>query len=136
MTPSTPTNNHDIAVTISTRFVTLYIFKPAENSSLPSKLGLLFLLASGASVCVLNFTTFTIFVDHFFFKCSESTHSSEDFKTLTVAIKADAPIIFNVTPTLQTFIHGSTGTLLIPFAVVNVEYNILITLFFENMSKL
>ena len=54
---------HDNAITPSTWFVNLYIFLPSEDTS---KLKLLFLLDSGASICVLNLPTFTILADHFF----------------------------------------------------------------------
>ena len=52
---SSLSTEHANAITPSTWFVNLYIFKPIEDTSLPSKLGLLFLLDSGASICVFTF---------------------------------------------------------------------------------
>ena len=71
----------------------LYIFKPPEETSLPSKLELLFLLDSGGYICVLNLPIFTKLVDHFL-NCSKSSPTKNDFKTLTVANKAEVLIIF------------------------------------------
>ena len=63
--PSSTYTEHANAITPSTWFVNLYIFKPSEDTSIPSKLELLFLLDSGASICVLNLPTFTILADNF-----------------------------------------------------------------------
>ena len=126
--------NQANAITSSTWFVNLYIFKPPEDTSLPSKLELLFLLDSGASICVLNLPTFTILADHFL-KCSETAPQNDDFRTLIIANKAEVPILFNVILTLHTSIHGSTRTLVISFAVANIKYNILGTPFFEKYVK-
>ena len=57
---STFSNNHANAIAPYTWFVKIYTFKPPEDTSLPSKLEILFLLDSGASICVVNFPTFTI----------------------------------------------------------------------------
>ena len=57
---SQSSNNQANAITPSTWFVNLYIFKPPEDTSAPSKLELLFPLDSSASICVLNLSTFTI----------------------------------------------------------------------------
>ena len=100
-------NGHADATTPSTWFVNLYIFKPIEDTSLPSKLELLFLLDSGASVCILNLPTFTILADHFL-KCLKSPPHKAEFKILTVANKTEVPILFIVILTLHISIHGST----------------------------
>ena len=125
---------HANAITPSTWFVNLYIFKPTEDTSLPSKSELLFLLDSGAFICVLNLPTFTILADHFL-KCSKNSPHKDEFKTLTVAKKTEVPILYNVILILRTSIHGSTRTLVIPFVVANIKYNILGTLFFEKYVK-
>ena len=127
---SSLSNEHANALTPSTWFVNLYIFKPIEDTSLPSKLEVLFLLDSGASICVLNFSTFTILADPFL-KCSQFSPHQDEFKTLTVAKKTEVPMLYNVILTLHTSIHGSTRTLINPFAVANIKYNILGTPFFE-----
>ena len=51
---SSSNNEHANAITPSTWFVNFYIFKPIEDTSFLSELELLFLLDSGASICVLN----------------------------------------------------------------------------------
>ena len=68
-------------------------------------------------------------------ECSKHSHHKDEFKTLTVAQKTEVPILYNVILTLHTFIHGSTRTLVIPFAVANIKYNILGTPFFEKYVK-
>ena len=130
---STPTE-HANAITPSTWFVNLYIFKPSEDTSIPSKLELLFLLDSGASICVLNLPTFTILAEHFL-KCSTHSPHQNEYKTLTVANKSEVPILHNIILTLHTSLNGNTRTLVIPFAVANIKYNILGTPFFEKYVK-
>ena len=129
--PSTLSNNHANTILTSTWFVNLYSFKPLEDTSLPSKLELLFLLDNVAPIRVLNLLTFTLLADHFL-KCSKFTPQNNDFITLTVA---EVPILFIMILALHSFIHGSTPTLVIPFAVANIKYNILRTTFFENYVK-
>ena len=123
-------NDHANAITPSTWFVNLYIFKPVEDTSLPYKLELLFLLDSGASIFVLNVPTFTILADHFL-KCSKISPHQHKFKTLTVAKNTEVHILYNVILTLDLSIHGSTRTLVIPFAVAKIKYNNLGTPFLE-----
>ena len=131
---SSLSTEHANAITSSTWFVNLYNFKPIEDTLLPSKLELLFLLYSGAFICALNLPTFTILADHFL-KCSKTSPHNDEFKTLTVANKTEVPILHNVTLTLHTSIPGSTRTLVIPSAVANIKYNILGTPFFEKYVK-
>ena len=131
---SSTSTEHANAITPFTWFVNLYIFKPTEDTSIPSKLELLFLLDSGASICVLNLPTFTILADHFF-KCSTHSPYQNEFKTLTVANKSEVPILHNLILTLHTSLHGNTRTLVNPFAVANNKYNILGTPFFQTYVK-
>ena len=105
-----------------------------QDTSLPSKLELLFLLDSDASICVLNLPTFTILADHFL-KCSKNSLHQDEFKTLTVANKTEVLILYKVILTLQTSIHGSTHTLIIPFAVAKIKYNFHGTPVFEKYVK-
>ena len=83
---------------------------------------------------VLNLPTFTILADHFL-KCSKHFPHKAEFKTLTVANKTEVPILYNVIRTLHTSIHGSTRTLVIPFAVANIKYSILGTPFLKSTLK-
>ena len=122
------------AITPSTWFVNFYLSKPPEDTSLPSKLELTFLLDIGASICVSNFPTFTILADHLL-KCSKTNPQNDELKTLTVAKKAEVPVLFIVILTLHTSIHDSTRTLVIPFAVANIKYNILGNPLFEKYVK-
>ena len=131
---SSLSTEHANAITPSTWLVNLYIFKPSEDTSLPSKLELLFLLDSGASICVLNLRTFTILADHFL-KCSKHSSHKDEFKTLTVANKTEVHTLYNIILTLHTSIHGLTRSLVNPFAVANIKYNILGTPFFEKYVK-
>ena len=131
---SSTSTEHANALTPSTWFVNLFLFKPKEDTSIPSKLELLFLLDSGASICVLNLPTFTILADHFL-KCSKHSPSQNEYKTLTVANKSEVPILHNLILTLHTSLQGNTRTLVIPFAVANIKYNILGTPFFEKYVK-
>ena len=80
-------NKHANAITPSTWFVNLYIF---IETSLSSKLGFLFLLDSGASICGLNIPTCTILADQFL-KCSTTNPQNDELKTLTVSNKAEVP---------------------------------------------
>ena len=49
--------------------------------------------------------------------------------------KTDVPILIFVILTIHTSIHGSTRTLVIPFAVANIKYKILGNHFFEKYVK-
>ena len=131
---SSTSTEHANAITPSTWFVNLYIFTTSEDTSIPSKLELLFLLDSGASICVLNLPTFTILAERFL-KCSTHPPHQNEYKTLTVANKSEVPILHNLILTLHTSLNGNTRTLVIPFAVANIKYNILGTPFFEKYVK-
>ena len=61
-------NTQANAIISSAWFVNLYSFKPSADTSLPTILERLFLLNSGASLCVLNL----FFADQFL-KCSKTT---------------------------------------------------------------
>ena len=80
------------------------------------------MLDSGTSICGLRLPTFTILVDHFP-ECSEATPANIDFKTPKVADEVELLILFIVLLALHISIHGSTRTLVIPFAVANIKYN-------------
>ena len=131
---SSTSTEHANAITPSTWFVNLYIFKPSGDSSIPSELELFFLLDSGASICVLNLPSFTISADHSL-KCSKHSPHQNEYKTLTVANKSEVPLLHNLILTLHTSLHGNTRTLVIPFAVANIKYNVLGTPFFEKHVK-
>ena len=52
-----------------------------------------------------------------------------DIKPLPWLTKRMSLFVFSIILTLQTSIHGTTRTLVIPFAVADIEYKI----FFEKM---
>ena len=73
---------------------------------------------------VLKLPTSTILADHLL-ECSKSTPPNNDFETISVANKAEVPILFNVILALHTSIHGSTRILVLPLAIENIKYYIL-----------
>ena len=113
---STLSNNHANAITLCTWFVNLCIVKPPKDTSLPSKIEILYLLDSSASICVLALPTSTILADHFL-NCSKATPNNNDIKTLTIANKPEVPILFIEILRLHTSIHGRNRTFVVPFAV-------------------
>ena len=129
---STLSNDHANATSPSTWFVNLHAFKPPEDTSVRSKLKLLFLLDSRASIYVLDLPTFTILLDHFL-KCATPTPTNIGCKT--VANKAEDPILFNVILTLHTSIHRNTRSLVIPIVVAKIIYKVHGTPFIENYVK-
>ena len=130
---SSLSTEHANAITPSTWLVNLYIFKPNEDTSLPSKLELLFLLERGASICFK--LTHLYNLSPSIFKVFKTFSYKAEFKTLTVANKIEVPILYNVIRTLHTSHHGSTRTLVIPFAVANIKYSILGTPFLKSTLK-
>ena len=85
------------AVTPSSWFLNLYASKPLKDTSTPSKLEILFLLDSGASISVLNVPTYTILAKSFL-NCSTEINSSPT-KTISIATKTEVPILHNITVT-------------------------------------
>ena len=58
------THSQADAFTPSTCFLNLLDLEPPDEKSSSSKLDLFFVLASGASISMLNIPTFTILADH------------------------------------------------------------------------
>ena len=121
------------ASTPSSWFLNLYATKPLNDTSTPSKLEILFLLDSGASISVINVATYTILAKSFLNCSTEITSSSP--KTISIATKTEIPILHNITLTCHTSIDNKARTFVIPFVVTNVKYNILGTPFFEQYVK-
>ena len=88
---------------------------------------------SGACVSVLNLPTYTTLAEKFL-HCSPHIHPPPS-KTITVANKAQVPILFINNLTCQTSINNDSHTFIIPFVVANIIYNILGTPFFEQYVK-
>ena len=114
-------------------FLNLYATKSLKDTSSPSKLEILFLLDSGASISVINIATYTILAQSFLNCSTEITTLST--KTISIATKTEIPILHNITLTCHTSIDNKAHTFVIPFAVTNVQYNILGTPFFEQFVK-
>ena len=66
--------------------------------------------------------------------CSKSPPSNTAFKKSIVAIKVEVPTLHKIFLTKDRYIHQSTGTLVIPFAVAIINDNILGTPFFEKKT--
>ena len=121
------------AITTSSWVVILYISKSKNDTSTKSKLEILFLLNSGASISVPNLPTYTTLAEKFL-HCSAQIHPPPS-KTITVASKAQVPILFNINRTCHTSINNDSHTFILPFAVANIKYNIIGTPFFEQYVK-
>ena len=128
--PSTPYAN---SINSSSWFFNFYIVKPNSDESSPSRLEIMFLLDSGASISVLNIPTFTALAKHFL-HCSYDLNKMTN-KSIMVANKTQVPILFNVNLTCNLTLHYNSRQFNIPFAVANIKYNILGTPFFESHIK-
>ena len=121
------------AITPSRWFFNLYISQSKTDTSTPSQLEILFLLDSGASISFLNLPTYTILAEEFL-HCSSHIYPPPS-KTITIANKAQVPILFNINLTCHTSINNDSQTNIIHFAVANIKNNILGTPFFEQYGK-
>ena len=114
------------AITPSSWFLNLHFSKSPNDTSTPSKVEILFLFDCGASISSLILPTYNLLAERFLYCCSDIQHYSS--KTITVANKAQLPILFNIYLTCHTSINKDSRTFIIPFAVVNTRYNIFGTL--------
>ena len=128
------------AVTPKSWFYTLYFHTPSRSTQRdnPSRLEIAFLLESGVSMSVLNYPkykTLTKLLD------VRPNHTSDiglihTSKTLTVANQTEVPILHYANIMLNTTIDDNSRFFSVPFAVADIKYNILGTLFFEdNIQK-
>ena len=127
------------AVTPTSWFYTLYVHTPSIiiQKDSPSRLEIAFLLDSGASTSVLNYPTCitpTKLLD------TRPNHTSDigpphTSKTLNVANQTEVPILHYANIILNTSIDDTSRYLSPPFAVSDVKYNILGTIFFEGNIK-
>ena len=102
---------------------------------LPSKLEILFLLDTGASISVLNLPTFHVISKQLNINVPTNLQNKRA-KTLTVANQTEVPIIYYISMTCFTEVNHKTRSFNIDFAVANIKYNILGTPFSKNTSKI
>ena len=122
------------ALTLTSWFYSLYTHaSPNQNQrDYLSRLEISFLLDSGASISLLNHSTYPTIAKLLQIKQNNPPISS---KTLTVANQTEVPILHYVTITLNTTIEDDSRQFTIPFAVADIKYNILGTPFFDENIK-
>ena len=112
-------------------FYPLYIHASETNDNiLPSKLEILFLLDTGASISVLNLPTFHVISKQLNINVPTNIQNKRA-KTLTVANQTEVPIKHYISMTCFTEVNHKTRSFNIDFAVANIKYNILGTPFFK-----
>ena len=124
---------NEIANTITpySWFYPLYVHASETNDNiLPSKLEILFLLDTGASISVLNLPTFYVISKQLNINVPTDLQNKRA-KTLTVANQTEVPIIHSISMTCFTEVNHQTRSFNIDFAVANIKYNILGTPFFK-----
>ena len=112
-------------------FYPLYIHAlERKDNILPSKLEILFLLDTGASISVLNLPTFHVIAKQLNLNVPKDIENIRA-KTLTVANQTEVPIVQYVSMTCFTEVNHQNRCFNIEFAVANIKYNILGALFFK-----
>ena len=101
-----------------------------KDNILPSKLEMLFLLDTGASISVLNLPTFHVIAKQIHLNVPKNVENKKA-KTLTVANQTEVPIIHYVSMTCFTEVNHKNRSFNIEFAAANFEYNNLGTPFFK-----
>ena len=121
-------------VTPTSWFYPLYTHTPPNQTQrdYPSRLGISYLLDSGASISMINYPTYVTIAKLLDIKQNDTLTSSQ---TLTVANQADVLILEYVIITLKTTIEDDSRQFVIPFAVADIKYNILGTPFLKNIYK-
>ena len=118
------------ALTPSSWFYSIYTLATSNQNQrdYPSRLEFFFHLDSGASISVLNHPTYITIAKLLGIKQNNPPNSS---KTLTVANQTEVPILHYVNITLNTTIEDDSRHFTIPFAVADINNNILGTPFLE-----
>ena len=112
-------------------FYPLYIhaFERKDNI-LPSKLEILFLLDTGASISVLNLPTFHVIAKQLNLNVPKDIENTRA-KTLIVANQTEVPLVHYVSMTCFTEVNHQNRSFNTEFAVANIKYNILGAPFFK-----
>ena len=97
---------------------------------MPSKLEILFLLDTGASISVLSLPTFHVISKQLNINVPTNLQN-KIAKTLTNANQTEVPIIYYISVTCFTEANHQTRSFNIDFAVANIKYNILGTPLFK-----
>ena len=97
---------------------------------LPSKLEILFLLDTGASISILNLPTFHVIVKQLNLNVPKDIENTRA-KTLTVTNQTEVPIVHYVSKTCFTEVKHQNRSFNIKFAVANMKYNVLGAFFFK-----
>ena len=101
-----------------------------NDNILPSKLEILFLLDSGASISVLNLPTFHVIATQLGLNVPKNIENKRA-KTLTVANQTEVPTIHYISMTCFTEVNHQNRSSNIKFAVAKIKYNILGAPFFK-----
>ena len=88
---------------------------------------------SGASILVLNYSTYVTIAKLLNLKQNNTLNPS---KTLIVANQTEVPILHFYSVTLNTIIEDESRQFTIPFAVADIKYNILGTIFEEYIQNI
>ena len=124
------------AVTSTSWFNALYVHTPSSivQRDNQSRLEIAFLLDSGASITVLNYSTYITLTKLLDIRPNHTSdikpqHTS---KTLTVANQTEVPILHYANIILKTTIDDNSRSFSVPFTVSHIKYNMLGTPFFED----
>ena len=123
----------EIASTITpySWFYPLYVHaSEGKDNILPSKIEILFLLDTGASILVLNLPTFHVIAKQLNLNVPKNIENKRA-KTLTVANQTEVPIIHYISMTCFTGVNHQNRSLNIEFAVANNKCNNLRTPFLK-----
>ena len=101
-----------------------------KDNLLPSKLEILFLLDTGASISVLNLPTIHVISKQLNLNVPKNIENKRA-KTLTVANQTEVPIIHYISMTCFTEVNHQNRSFKIDFAVANIKYKFLGTPFFK-----
>ena len=109
---------------------TIYICFERKDNIQPSKLEILFLLDTGASISVLNLPTVHVIAKQLNLNVPKDIQNTRA-KTLTVANQTEVPIVHYFLMTCFTEVNHQNRSFNIEFAVANIKDNILGTPFFK-----
>ena len=117
------------AKTSTSWFHNRYIHSQNEDDfNLLSRLEIVFLLHSGASLSVLNISTYTM-IPQMIKVCNLDQNDTS--KTLTIANQSEVPIKHYTSVTCFSSIETTSRYIMIPFVVADFKYFLIGTLFFE-----